>query len=402
MYFKDTPEGLKAIADGKVDTLLISNFRYNNIASLCQKYNLVTLSTGVEMDYCFAVDRGNTTLYSILSRVANLVPAASVNSALSSNSGIQLRMGVMPWQKDTPPQQLLEGALIACNLARGYFKDHLVIFDDKAREREALEHRLEGDLRRAIDNREFEVHYQPKYDIQTEPPTLKSAEALVRWRHPELGMIPPGDFIPLFERNGQINLLDKYVWEEAARQIAAWREKYGVTVPVSVNLSRVDVFDPELESTLEALIKKNGLEYGDLKLEVTESACTENPYQVIDVIERLRKKGFEIEMDDFGSGYSSLNMLSTMPIDVLKMDRMFIGNIKHNAKDIQLVELILGIARNLKVPVIAEGVETEAQLKLLKEMGCELVQGFYFSRPLPASEFERHMVTGGSQRLASF
>lgn len=308
--------------------------------------------------------------------------------ALSANSGIQLRMGVMPWQKDTPPQQLMEEALIACNLARGYFKEHLVIFNDKARERQAFEHRLEGDLRRAIDNREFEVHYQPKYDIQTEPPTLKSAEALVRWRHPELGMISPGDFIPLFERNGQINLVDKYVWTEAARQIAAWRKKYGVAVPISVNLSRVDVFDPELEGTLEALIEENGLAHGDLKLEVTESACTENPCKVIDVIERLRKKGFEIEMDDFGSGYSSLNMLSTMPIDVLKMDRMFVGNIEHNARDIQLVELILGVAGNLKVPVIAEGVETEAQLKLLKEMGCELVQGFYFSRPLPAAEFE--------------
>ena len=178
----------------------------------------------------------------------------------------------------------------------------------------------------------------------------------------------------------------------AARQIATWKEQYGITIPISVNLSRLDVFDPELENTLEMLIESNGLAHSDLKLEVTESACTENPYLVVDVIERLRKKGFEIEMDDFGSGYSSLNMLSTMPIDILKMDRMFVGNIEHNPKDIQLVELILGIARKLKIPVIAEGVETEAQLKLLKEMGCELVQGFYFSRPLPAKEFETAML----------
>lgn len=138
---------------------------------------------------------------------------------------------------------------------------------------------------------------------------------------------------------------------------------------------------------------QNGLGRKDLKLEVTESACTENPYRVIDVIERLRRKGFEIEMDDFGSGYSSLNMLSSMPIDVLKMDRAFVGNIEHDSRDIQLVKLILGIAKNLKVPVIAEGVENESQLKILKELGCELVQGFVFSRPLPPADFEADVIS---------
>ena len=553
IYFKDTPECLKAIADGKADCLLLSNFRYNNIAQLCQKYNLISLSTGVEMDYCFAVNRDNLTLYSILSKITGVVPAATVNSSLSyyftedakntitdlikqnlgvvvlallavavlilflllrniraekkaiagqqlisatetddltglynkdyfleyahrmyrelperkmdalvldieqfhavnaingrafgdrvlqtlgneihafltenegiachreadhfaiycahmedyrslfdrlqgklntlaSNFGIQLRMGVMPWQQDTEPQQMIEQALIACNKGRGYFREHLVIFDEKVRQRENYEQRLISDLRRGLENREFEVHYQPKYDIQAEPPVLESAEALVRWRHPELGMIAPADFIPLFERNGQISALDKYVWAEAARQVATWKEKYGVTIPISVNLSREDVFDPMLEITLDTLLHENGLVYSDLKLEVTESACTENAYQVISVIEGLRKKGYEIEMDDFGAGYSSLNMLSSMPIDVLKMDRGFVSNIEQSAKDMQLVELILGIAKNLKVPVIAEGVETEGQLRILKEMGCALVQGFYFSRPVPAAEFEK-------------
>lgn len=205
-------------------------------------------------------------------------------------------------------------------------------------------------------------------------------------------MIPPNEFIPLFERSGDIGALDKYVWAEAAKQVARWREKYGRSIPVSVNLSRVDVFDPTLEQTLDEILAENGLDRSDLKLEVTESAYTEDADQVIEVIDRLRKKGYEIEMDDFGTGYSSLNMLSSMPIDILKMDRAFIQNIEHDAKEIKLVEMILGIAEDMNVPVVAEGVETEKQLQLLKEMGCALVQGYYFSRPIPTDEFEKKLL----------
>jgi EAL domain-containing protein (putative c-di-GMP-specific phosphodiesterase class I) len=220
---------------------------------------------------------------------------------------------------------------------------------------------------------------------------MRSAEALVRWHHPRLGLITPDVFIPLFERSGQISALDNYVWGEAARQVAAWREKYGITLPVSVNLSRVDVFDPNLIATLEKIVTENGLDRRVLTLEITESAYTENADHLIRVIGDLRQKGYVIEMDDFGSGYSSLNMLSSLPVDVLKMDIAFIRNIERNERDFHLVELILDIARYLKVPVVAEGVETEKQLKLLKEAGCDLVQGYYFSRPLPVDEFEKRM-----------
>jgi EAL domain-containing protein (putative c-di-GMP-specific phosphodiesterase class I) len=208
-------------------------------------------------------------------------------------------------------------------------------------------------------------------------------------------MISPEEFIPLFERNGKISEVDKLVWGEAARQVMRWREQYGVTIPVSVNLSRVDVFDPALEQTLDKILAMNGLKHSDLKLEVTESAYTENAGQVIQVVESLRKKGYVVEMDDFGTGYSSLNMLSAMPIDVLKMDRAFIQNIEHDEKDVQLVSLIIGIANNLKIPVIAEGVETETQMMLLKKLGCALVQGYYFSRPLHAADFEAAFIRNG-------
>jgi len=312
---------------------------------------------------------------------------------LFHNANISLRMGVKPWQKDMEPVTQFDLARTACNKMRGTFKTQAAIFDAEMEKRENRDQRLLNDLNRALEKGELEVYYQPKYDIQAEHPRLSSAEALVRWRHPELGLLSPADFVPLFEQSGQITELDNYVWKEAARQIATWRSRHGVVMPVSVNLSRVDVFDPNLMETLDGIIARHELQAGDLKLEVTESAYTENAEQLIQVIEELRAKGYKIEMDDFGSGYSSLNMLSSMPIDVLKMDIAFIRNIERNEKDFRLVELIVDIARSLKVPVIAEGVETAGQLNLLRNAGCNLVQGYYFSAPLPAAEFERKILS---------
>lgn len=307
-------------------------------------------------------------------------------------ANIHLRMGVKPWQEGMEPVQQFDRARIACNKVRGDFTAQVVIFDEEMERQEDRDQRLLNDLGRALDHQEMEIYYQPKYDIRPEKPELSSAEALVRWNHPDLGLLNPDEFIPLFEQSGQISVLDNFVWEETSRQIAEWKKRCGRTLPVSVNLSRVDVFDPSLISKLEEIVKRNGLNNKDLKLEVTESAYTENAGKLITVIEELRSKGFEIEMDDFGSGFSSLNMLSSMPIDVLKMDIAFIRNIERNEKNIRLVELIIDIARYLKVPVVAEGVETENQLKLLKNAGCDLVQGYYFSRPLPPKEFEQKIL----------
>ena len=308
--------------------------------------------------------------------------------AVAPNASIRLRMGVLPEQTELEPIQMFDMARTACSMARGHFKEHVIVFDEQVRERELFEQRLLNDLRRALDSYEFEVYYQPKFDIRVDPPVLVSTEALIRWRHPELGMIAPDDFISLFERNGKIEEVDKYAWDEAARQVARWRAQFGVTIPVSVNLSRVDVFDPMLEDTLDGILLENGLDHAAMRLEVTESAYMENADQLIRVVKSLRKKGYTVEMDDFGSGYSSLNMLSSIPIDVLKMDRAFIQNVDNDEKAVQLVDLILEIAKSLDVLVVAEGVETESQLQLLKRMGCAIVQGYYFSCPLHPSDFE--------------
>ena len=313
-------------------------------------------------------------------------------TTMITNADVRLRMGVMPWQKDVTPREMFDRAWLACSMVRRDYKSHLMIYDEAARQRDEFNQILLSSFTHALESHELEVYYQPKYDIQQDPPKLASCEALVRWQHPTLGIIAPDAFIKLFERSGQITILDKYVWEEAARQISFWRDRYGVLLPVSVNLSRVDVFNPDLPDLLDGIVEKYGLERKDLNLEVTESAYTENSDHLIRVIGQLREKGYVIEMDDFGTGYSSLNMLSSMPIDVLKMDMAFIRNIERNERDFRLVELILDIARYLKVPVVAEGVETDTQLRLLRNAGCDLVQGYYFSRPLPAEEFAEQVL----------
>ena len=305
------------------------------------------------------------------------------------NVSIPLRMGVKFWQEKVEPVVLFDRARAACNMIRGDYQNPLMIYSEEMRERELLNQRLLNDLRSAVEERQFQVYYQPKYDIRQEPPRLVSAEALIRWKHPELGMISPGEFVPLFEGNGMIGIVDAYVWQEAARQIARWRAAYHFTLPVSVNVSRADMFDPSLVEKLVKLIEDNGLDFRDIKLEITESAYTDNAKRVLDVIHHLRQLGFEVELDDFGSGYSSLNMLSAMPIDVLKMDMKFVRNIEKNATDLLLLKLILDLARCLGLKVVAEGVETERQLALLRDAGCDLVQGYYFSRPLPADAFEK-------------
>ena len=202
-------------------------------------------------------------------------------------------------------------------------------------------------------------------------------------------MVSPGVFIPLFEHNALIQKLDLYVWKEAARQVAQWKVKYGASIPVSVNVSRVDMHDPNLERVLCSIVEDNHISTKELLLEITESAYTRNSAQIIDTVKTLREKGFKVEMDDFGTGYSSLNMISKLPIDVLKVAKEFIDDAFESGRDTGMLEIMLDIADYLKVPVIAEGVETREQMLTLKELGCDVIQGYYFSKPVPALEFEK-------------
>ncbi|MBR4580704.1 MAG: EAL domain-containing protein, partial [Lachnospiraceae bacterium] len=303
---------------------------------------------------------------------------------------IRFRIGIcQDVDKSMPAESRFDHAKLACDHIRGDYTKQIYYYNKEDYDRELYGERLINDMEDAIKNRDFVVYYQPKFNIQTEKPHLRSAEALIRWKHPELGMVSPGSFIPLFESNGLIQKLDRYVWEEAAAQIRKWKEQYGIYIPVSVNVSRIDIYDPELENRLTGLMEKNGLSTEELMLEITESAYSENANGLIEVVNHLRDRGFKIEMDDFGSGYSSLNMLTTIPIDVLKLDMKFVRNMHKDEKSLKLVELIIDIARFFGVPLVAEGVEDEAQFKTLKEMGCDVIQGYYFSKPVPAEEFEK-------------
>ena len=311
-------------------------------------------------------------------------------SGISKIPGVRMRLGVYQ-NVDTniSIEDRFDHAKYACDRIRGDYNRQISFYSKEENEKDLYHEQLINDIDNAILNKDLVVFYQPKYGIQCDEPELRSAEALIRWRHPKYGMISPGDFIPLFESNGLIQKLDHFVWEEAARQIRKWKDEYGITVPVSVNVSRVDIYDAQLEDRLVRILKDNDLDAKELMLEITESAYADDAKGLTDVVTKLRESGFRIEMDDFGSGYSSLNMITEIPIDVLKMDMKFIRNMNKDAKSLKLVELVIEIADYLGVPVVAEGVEDKSQLDQLKSMGCELIQGYYFSKPVPPEEFNK-------------
>lgn len=311
----------------------------------------------------------------------------------SGLSDISVRIGIYEsCDHSLTMAQCTDRAVIACNTCRSSYPSAYAFYDQELHEKELFCEKLIRDTDRALAEGQFVVHYQPKFNIESDEPRLSSAEALIRWIHPEHGRINPGVFIPLFEEHGLIQKLDRYVWNEAAKTIAKWKKDYGITLPISVNVSRVDIYDPGLEAELLKIVSCNGLKPSDLLLEITESAYSDNSAQMIEIVGRLRDNGFIIEMDDFGSGYSSLNMLSSMPIDILKLDMGFVRKICESEKDRRLVEIVLEIADFLAVPVVAEGVEKEEQYLLLKSMGCNVIQGYYFSQPVPAETLETRLA----------
>ena len=307
----------------------------------------------------------------------------------SVNSRVRLRMGVYAnVDRTLEIERRFDRAKGAADTVRNSFTRTIGIYDSTMHERELYAEQLIDDFQRAIKEKQFKVFFQPKFDVRPEEPVLFSAEALVRWQHPELGLVSPGVFIPLFEENGLIQELDSYVWRETAAQIRDWKDRLGFAVPVSINVSRIDMYDPDLVGGFRSLLQEYGLEPRELRLEITESAYTQDSEQIIETVNQLRDEGFKIEMDDFGTGYSSLNMISAMPIDALKLDMHFIRNAFTEGGNTHMLEVIIDIADHLSVPVIAEGVETAEQVVALKELGCDIIQGYYFSKPVPAQDFE--------------
>lgn len=289
--------------------------------------------------------------------------------------------------KTLPVSVMCDRANMALWKAKGNFKNPYCEYDEKMRQQVLKEQKIINAMEMAIQNKEFTLYLQPKYDI--EKGTIIGAEALVRWISLENGFISPGDFIPVFENNGFVYEVDKFIWEESCRYLRKWLDEGREVHPISVNVSRIDLYDPKLVQHLVDLREKYQLPSQYLELEITESAYTEDPEQIITITRQLREAGFVILMDDFGTGYSSLNMMKDIQIDVLKLDMGFLKSSDYSAKGGNILTAILKMAESLKMQTIAEGVETKEQVEFLKSIGCKYVQGFYYSKPLPVDEFEK-------------
>jgi diguanylate cyclase (GGDEF)-like protein len=248
---------------------------------------------------------------------------------------------------------------------------------------------LESDLHSAVTLEQFELYYQPKVDTRTG--AVRSAEALIRWMHPARGIVPPADFIPLAEECGLIGAIGEWVIREACRQTRAWQDDGVLPLRVSVNVSASQFREGDLVDCIRRALDEAGLQAGYLEVEVTESAVMSDPEQSIAILRQLSAMGVFVSVDDFGTGYSSMSYLRRLPIDKLKIDRVFINEVVGSLEDASIVRAIISLAHSLRLKVVAEGVETPAQLEFLKAAGCDEYQGYHFSRPLPAVDFAQIM-----------
>lgn len=308
------------------------------------------------------------------------------------NRNVVLKYGIYRVEdREVPVEQMCDRALLAVQSIKGQYGKHFAFYDDKLRDTLLHRQAITDGMERALASGQFEVYLQPKFRIADG--SLSGAEALVRWNHPEWGLQPPSEFIPLFERNGFITKLDQYVWEQACSLMRRWDLMGFPRIDVSVNVSRTDIRDMDMARVLGGLIERYGLDPSRLHLEITESACKDSADQLVETLHRLRKMGFVIEMDDFGSGYSSLNMLTEMPLDVLKLDMKFIQTEVANPSGDSILGFIVSLARWMELSVVAEGVETREQLERLQADGCDYAQGYFLARPMPVKALEELLAS---------
>ena len=301
---------------------------------------------------------------------------------------VRIRIGIYKnVDKEIEMERRFDRAMQAANTIKEDYSVAVAYYDEEIHQKRLLDLQLVDEFEEALKEEQFQLYFQPKYNIDKDEPYLTSAEALIRWKHPERGMISPGIFIPLFESNGLIQKLDFWIWKRAIQYISDWKKEYGKDISLSINISRVDLYNPALVSYLEDNMEKYGVSKDNLYLEITESAYTEETNQLMSVVEKLREDGFKIEMDDFGTGYSSLAMLAQVPVDVIKMDMQFVRGMKSDEKRETMIRLVMDIAKYLGIHTIAEGVEDKDTVDFLKSVGCNTIQGFYFSKPLPEEDF---------------
>lgn len=282
-------------------------------------------------------------------------------------------------------EQLYNNAMIACEMLGDETENKTAFFDVEMNNRKLWERRVEDDMERALVNREFQVYLQPK--ISTSEEVLGGAEALVRWIHPTEGFIPPNRFIPIFEKNGFILKLDDYMLEEIAKVQAEWLAEGRKLVPISVNVSRAHFTREDLAEHICAIVDKYQVPHNVIELELTESAFFDDKNVLLNTVQKLRAAGFPVSMDDFGAGYSSLNSLKELQIDVLKIDADFFRGVDVGERGLLIVSEVIDLAKKLNMKIVAEGIESREQVEFLTEQECDLIQGYFYSKPMPVSEF---------------
>ncbi len=289
-----------------------------------------------------------------------------------------------------PVSIMCDRAKLALKSIVGKYDTFIGYYNDAMHKALMEEQEIASEMNTALRNKEFVIYIQPKFDLNTFG--VIGAETLVRWKHPEKGLIPPIKFIPIFEKNGFITELDMYIFEEVCKTLRGLIDKNVPIVPVSVNLSRADIYKPDLCEFIVDVMARNNLDHHLIEFEITETSYTQDSEQLINIVNRLRELGFAISMDDFGTGYSSLNMLSEVPVDVLKIDMRFLKNFNDaDVKSKNIIHFIVYMAKWLNLPVIAEGVETLEQVEYLRSVGCYNGQGYFFAKPFPIEEYEERV-----------
>ena len=299
---------------------------------------------------------------------------------------IQLCIGVYEvTDREVPVSVMCDRALMAAATLKGNYGRQIAYYDEELRRSVLREQELTGELEDAIATRQFKMYLQPQMDGEGK---MLGAEALVRWIHPVKGMISPAEFIGVFERNGTITKLDYYMWETACMQLRKWKEQGREDIYISVNISPKDFYFMDVYKAFTELVAKHGISPANLKLEITETAMMSELERQRKLIARLRAAGFVVEMDDFGSGYSSLNMLKDIQVDTLKIDMAFLGKTDNEDRASKILKMVVELSKQLEIPVITEGVETHDQVEFLRKIGCDMFQGYYFAKPMDVSAFE--------------
>lgn len=305
--------------------------------------------------------------------------------------GFRMAFGACLMDSEKPDiRDSMDCAATALERLLGNYKENICWFNkDMLKD---LEHELQiaPEIEKGLDSGEFTFFLQPKYSVSEKK--IVGSEALVRWNNRERGYIAPNEFIPIIEKNGLVTRVDMYIWEQVCKTIKSWKEKGMELVPVSVNVSRIDIFSVDVPEVFEKLVTKYDIDRKYVEIEITETAFAEDTRVLKEVVQKLRSNGFTVLIDDFGSGYSSLNMLKDVQADVLKMDIKFfdLDNTNYD-KGVDIIESVLSMSRKMKLSVIAEGVETEEQIQVIKNIGLNYVQGYYYYQPMSVEDYEKMM-----------